>query len=103
VDSPSAPTVRGSSASCEHPPEAISRTQDKQCPTKSYLESKTLVLIDNSIAAGERVTSHAPLRLMAISCMILLGWKIWNEKDPQDKAIATESFNDLKEKRILNP
>ena len=37
--------------------------------------------------------------------MFLLGSKSWSEKDPQDlsKAIATEIWIDLKEKRLLNP
>jgi len=37
--------------------------------------------------------------------VFLLGTKSWHEKDPQDlsKAIATEIWIDLKEKRLLNP
>jgi hypothetical protein len=36
--------------------------------------------------------------------VFLLGSKIWHEKDPRDlsKAIATEIWTDLKEKRLLN-
>lgn len=58
--------------------------------------------------------SFPPRATMTISSMLLafiaaigvvLGWKSWNDKDPQDlgKAVASEIWIDLKEKRFLTP
>jgi capsule polysaccharide export protein KpsE/RkpR len=75
-------------------------------------EIPTVKVLD--VADVPETKSFPPRILMAIlgmfvaligGVMFLLGSKSWNEKDPHDlgKAIATEIWIDLKEKRLLNP
>jgi hypothetical protein len=94
--------------------EAVYETLTKQYELARVQEAKEILTVKVLDAADMPETkSFPPRRLIGLSTMFLtfiggivylLGSKSWSEKDPCDlsKAIATEIWIDLKEKRLLN-
>jgi capsule polysaccharide export protein KpsE/RkpR len=76
----------------------------KEIPTVKVLD---VADVPESKAFPPRLLIAVSGTLVAVigGVMFLLGSKSWDEKDPHDlgKAIATEIWIDLKEKRLLNP
>jgi uncharacterized protein involved in exopolysaccharide biosynthesis len=95
--------------------EAVYETLTQQYELARVQEAKEIPTVKVLDAADvPEIKAFPPRRLIGISTMFLafiggvvflLGSKSWNEKDPHDlsKAIATEIWIDLKEKRLLNP